>query len=401
MDSIKRNQQDFHLSSTDQAARPDWVGAWYAAPIRMQATHLTGRTLYQIVHLHAGGQQIRLRFSNRYGESPLVLASVFVGRPSPMFGLPLHEEPVQPVFFQGQERISIEAGVSLMSDPIDFPVEALSDLAISFVVAEGDITTGHLFAQQTSYVSIPGNYSATTAWPWHTLLATHPLMTEAWWALTGVDVLPTVSSVNAVVVLGDSITDGTGSTRNTNRRWPDYLARRLVASNETRFMSVLNAGIGGNELLAADRLSWSGDAAIHRFAWDVLEQAGTTDLIILIGGNDLFNDASAEVLINGLQHLATRSREYGLRAFGSTIAPGSYTPAQAEQWSLVNIWLREQGTHWFAGVFYFATVLAHQEDKTRLDPAYDSGDGLHPNDIGYQRMAEAVDLIQLTGGLAL
>jgi lysophospholipase L1-like esterase len=318
-----------------------------------------------------------------------------------MFGLPLHEGPAQPVLLHGQERISIEAGADVVSDPVTLQVEALSNLAISFVVAEGDIVTGHLFAQQTSYVSMPGNYSTTTAWPWHALLAAYPLMTEAWWALTGVDVLPTVSSVNAVVVLGDSTTDGTGSTRNTNRRWPDYLARRLVASSETRFMSVLNAGIGGNELLATARLSWAGEATIHRFAWDVLEQAGTTDLIVLIGGNDLFNDARESAIITGLQHLASRSREHHLRVFGSTILPGLYTSEQAGQWSLVNTWLREQGTRWFDGVFDFATALGHPDDETQLDPTYDSGDGLHPNDTGYQRLAEAVDLTQLTGSPAL
>jgi lysophospholipase L1-like esterase len=175
----------------------------------------------------------------------------------------------------------------------------------------------------------------------------------------------------------------------------------LAASGETRFMSVLNAGIGGNELLTTARISWAGEAAIHRFAWDVLEQAGTTDLIVLIGGNDLLNDTRGSAIIDGLQHLATLGREHHLRVFVSTILPGSYTPEQAEQRSLVNTWLREQGTRWFDGVFDFATSLGHPENETKLDPTYDSGDGLHPNDTGYQRMAEAVDLTQLTDSPSL
>src|SRR5258707_2619494 len=143
--------------SEPEASSLDWAGAWYAAPMRMQPAHLTGRTLAQIVHLHAGGRQIRLRLSNRYGERPLVLASMMVGRS--LFGL-WQEAPVQPVLFQGQERISIAAGSEVVSDLINLPVEAFSNLVISFMVAEGDIATGHLIASQTSYVSTPGGKPA-------------------------------------------------------------------------------------------------------------------------------------------------------------------------------------------------------------------------------------------------
>lgn len=393
MDSTTGKQKFTHSLSPDPAFKPGWVGAWYAAPMQMQPAHLTGRTLYQIVHLHAGGQQIRLRLSNRYGDRPLTLTSVFVGHPGPAFGLPQYAEPAQPVLFQGKEIITIEAGTDVISDPVNLQVEALSNIAISFMVAEGDVTTGHLFAQQTSYVSIPGNANSITEW--HALLAAYSLMTEAWWALTGVDVLPT-SSLNVLVVLGDSVTDGTGSSRNANRRWPDYLARRLAASSESRFMSVLNAGIGGNELLTTNRLSWAGEATIHRFAWDV-EQSAATDLFMLIGGNDLFNNASASTIINGIQQLATRAREHRLRVSGATILPGTYTPEQDEQRRIVNTWLHEQATHYFDGIFDFAVALALPQDATKLDPTYNSGDGLHPNDTGYQKMAEMVDLTQLTG----
>lgn len=386
------NQIDSSLHPMGLASGSGWVGAWYAAPMQMRPAHLTGRTLYQIVHLHAGGRQIRLRLSNRYGDHALVLTSVAVGRP--IFGL-LQEEPAQPVLFQGQESVSLEAGTAIVSDPVNLQVEAFSTLAVSFVVAQGDIRTGHFVAMQTSYVSTPGAQSASDTTAIEELLPAYPLTTTAWWALTGVDVLPE-KPINAVVALGDSTTDGYGSTRDTNRRWPDALARRLAASSQTRFLSVLNAGICFNELLTA-RFPLAGPATVDRFAWDVVEQPAVTDLIVQIGINDLRHGASALAIIHGLQHLATRARKHHLRVFGSTILPGLYTSEQAVQWRIVNTWLREQGTQWFDGVFDFATALRHPEDETKLDPACDSGDGFHPNDIGYQRMAEAVDLSQLAG----
>lgn len=224
-------------------------------------------------------------------------------------------------------------------------------------------------------------------------------MTTAWWALTSVEVLPE-QPTNVVVALGDSATDGAFSTVDTNRRYPDYLAHRLAARGKAGFLSVLNAGISWNEL-PATRFPATGKATVQRFAWDVLGQAAVTDVIVQIGINDLHNNAQASTIIDGIQQLATLARTHHLRIFGSTILPGSYTPEQAVQWRSVNSWLREQGDQWFDGVFDFAAALSHPEDETRLDPRWNSGDDIHPNDAGYQRMAEAVDLAKLTGNLVL
>jgi lysophospholipase L1-like esterase len=380
----------------DPAFRSDWVGAWYAAPMQMQPAHLTGRTLYQVVHLHAGGQQIRLRLSNRYGDHPLVLAEVVVGRP--LVGL-IQDGVAYPVLFDGQESVSIEAGADVVSDPIDVRVEPFSNLAVSFAVVEGDIHTGHFIASQTSYVSTPGARSASRIAAIEELLPAYPLTTTSWWALTAVEVLP-VQPINVVVALGDSTTDGAFSTIDANRRYPDILAHRLVGSGKAPLTSVLNMGISWNELLAA-RFPQAGESTLRRFAWDVLGQAVVTDLIVQIGINDLRMNTQAPAIITGLQQLATLAREHHLRVFGSTVLPGSYTSEQVIQWRIVNAWIREQGAQWFDGIFDFAAALRHPEDETRLNPALNSGDDIHPNDAGYQRMAETVDLALLTGNAAL
>jgi lysophospholipase L1-like esterase len=362
----------------------------------MQPAHLTGRSLYQIVHLHAGGRQIRLRLSNRYGDHPLVLSEVAVGRP--IAGL-IQEGVAYPVLFGGQESVSIEAGEDVVSDPLDMRVEAFSNLAINFAIAEGDIHTGHFIASQTSYVSTPGAPGASRITAIEELLPAYPLMTTSWWALTSVEVLPE-QPVNVVVALGDSTTDGAFSSIDANRRYPDVLARRLAASGKTPLMSVLNMGISWNELLAA-RFPQAGESTLRRFAWDVLAHPSVTDLIVQIGINDLRQNTQAPAIIAGLQQLATLAREHHLRVFGSTILPGSYTPEQVMQWRIVNTWIREQGAQWFDGIFDFAAALRHPDDEARLDPALNSGDDIHPNDAGYQRMAEVVDLTRLTGNPAL
>ncbi|MBV9229862.1 MAG: hypothetical protein JOZ18_11155 [Chloroflexi bacterium] len=204
--------------------------------------------------------------------------------------------------------------------------------------------------------------------------------------------------MNVVVALGDSTTDGYGSTVDANRRYPDVLARRLAAEHP-RLLSILNAGICWNELLGI-RFPQVGEATVRRVAWDVLEQTAVTDVIVQIGINDLRHDAQTPALIEGLQRLATLAREHHLRVFGTTILPGAYTSGQAIQWRLVNSWLRKQGTQYFDAVFDFATPLGHPEDETRLAPRFNSGDNIHPNDAGYQVMAETVDLAQLMSGPA-
>lgn len=389
-------QRPTSVTSTPQVR---WVGAWYAAPSQMLSANLSGRTLRQIVHLHAGGEQIRLRLSNRYGDAPVTLRSVSVGQ---VLSGPVVHAGKRDVLFEGQTTVTLEPGQEIISDPIALRVEALTSLAITFFLAQGESITGHGSAQQTSYVTGVGDY---TALPAEVAFLFYPLMTTSCWLLTGIDVLPT-SPLNAIVAFGSSTTDGFGSTLNANTRWPDYLARRLLDAGGTHIMSVLNAGIGGNQLTSSDvpqlaetglpRLLF-GEAGSQRLAWDVLEQPGATDLIVHIGSNDLRFGVSGETLIDSFQQLVKQVRTRYQKVFGTTILPGGYSSEQAAQWQRVNNWIREQGSQWFDAIFDFASPLCSPEDEAVLNPAYDCGDGIHPNDDGYRLMAEAVNINQLTG----
>jgi lysophospholipase L1-like esterase len=384
-------------AETNTPAR--WVSAWYAAPSRMLPAHLTGRTLRQIVPLHAGGAQLRVRLSNRYGDEAVTLRSIAVGQ-----GLqgPLLRPGEQTVRFAGQPTVTLEAGQEAVSDVVALPVEAFSHLALTFVLTQGECLTGHWSALQTSSVSGIGDG---TAMPAEAAFLAYPLLTTSWWLLTGIEVLPS-APLHAVVAFGSSTTDGYGSTLDANRRWPDELARRLRNAGGSRFMSVINAGLSGNQLTASE-MSQAGAAGIppflfgeagsQRLAWDVLGQPGATDLIVNLGSNDLRGGIAGATLIEAFQQVARQARNTYRRVFGTTILPGGYSPEQGEQRRLVNTWLREQGQPYFDAVFDVATPLGSPDDEAMLHPAYDSGDGIHPNNEGYRLMAEAVDISRLSG----
>jgi lysophospholipase L1-like esterase len=394
-------------SSAPVSSESSWVRAWYAAPVAMPALNFTGRTLRQIIYLQVGGSKIRLCLSNRYGTNPVTLDTVFVGKASPTPLGPIVLPGAQPALFGGQTQVTLPIGEDIQSDPIALHVDAFEQLAISFFVTEGDLQTGHMFANQTSSLSGPGNVSQATGIE---ASFAFPLQTTSWWGVTGLDIVPEAGSLRAVVALGSSVTDGVGSTMNTNRRWPDVLAHRLASEGPSRFMSVINAGIGGNRLLPASSLPGAqigvaipmdprlfGESGLDRFEWDVLAQPGVTDLILHIASNDLRLGATAESIIDGFQHVAARAHQHGLRVYGTTILPGGYTPEQARHFFAANEWIHQHGASWFDAVFDFYTPLRHPTDPTLLDPACDSGDGIHPNDLGYQRMAEAVVLDALAG----
>lgn len=378
-----------------------WVAGWYAAPQRMLSAGLAGRGLRQLVHLKASGQAIRLRLSNRYGNEPVTLADVFVARS--IQGPMVSKHSVQ-LMFSGQTNVVLDAGAEVTSDPVSMDVEAFGVLAISFHLEKGDALTGHMISSQTSYISsveplqLPTELSSMK----------YPLSTSSWWLITGIDVLSS-TPLNAVVAFGSSTTDGAGSTPNTNGRWPDYLARRLKEAGGSRYMAVVNAGLSGNQLTSSDNQNFSqlggiripdfmlGEAGLVRYEWDLASQSGATDLILHIGSNDLRAGVNAASIIEGFKQIVQNARMHYQKVFGTTILPGGYTEEQNEQRKIVNAWVYGEGSQLFDATFDMASTLPAQTDEAKLDPAYDSGDGIHPNNNGYERMANAIDIAKLSG----
>jgi len=386
-------------ASGDSDAR--WVGTWAASVTSAPPgpTVLQNQTVREIVHATVGGSRVRIRLSNRFGTEPLLIGAVHIA--IRRTGSNLLAGTDRALTFNGLESASIPPGAPLLSDPVALIVPPFADLAVSiFLPRATPASTVHGQALQTSYVST-GNQVSASGMP-------RPLTLTSWLFLTGVDV---ASSADAVVALGDSITDGDKSAVDANSRWPDILARRLAAKDRAHPIAVLNAGIGGNRILhdgAGASGPMFGPGALARFDRDVLAQAGAKYVIVLEGINDLGHPgtaaapASEEVTVNditaGLRQLIERAHEKQLRIFGGTILPfegttypGYYKPDREAKRVQVNQWIRSSKA--FDAIIDFEKAVADPAHPTRLLPRYDSGDHLHPNDAGYKAMADAVDLL--------
>jgi lysophospholipase L1-like esterase len=278
----------------------------------------------------------------------------------------------------------------VLSDPVDLEVPALSDLAVSiFVPGNTGPAAWHFSALQTTYISPAGDFAASLVMPVDSAV-------QAWFWLAGVEVQAS-KQTGAIVALGDSITDGNGSTPETNNRWPDHLARRLLAQPGNQDMGVLNQGLAGSKVVH----DIIGPNALARFDRDVLTQTGVTHVIVLAGNNDflfVFNPAEevhAGQLIEGHKQLIHRAHALGIAIYGGTLTPfGGFVlsaPEKEAKRQAVNEWIRTSGA--FDAVIDFDAVLRDPSEPTRLRPEFDSGDHLHPNDAGYKAMADAIDLM--------
>jgi lysophospholipase L1-like esterase len=363
-----------------------WVGAWRTSPQPGPGADLAGRTLRMVVVPQATGTELRIRVSNRFGASPLVLGSASVGLAGA--GADLVPGSGRPVTFGGRAGAVVPAGAEWASDPVRFVAERGRAVAVSlFLPTAPDLVSVHPVALATSYVSEPGSAvddPAPTAF-------TRPV--TSWAVLSGLDVL-TPRAEHAVVLVGDSITDGVGATATT--RWSDALGARLTGAAT---MPVLNAGISSNQLLAGV----TGQAPADRYASDVADVPGATDVVLHIGTNDLAAGRSAAEVTAGLAGYADRVRADGRRIFLTTITPssaGAHGLAAAQR-DLVNRWVLTDGRAHADGVFDFAAAVADPADPTRLAPGFDSGDGLHLSPAGYRALAEAVDVGRLSGSPCL
>lgn len=356
-----------------------------AAAAPQPPLNFNNQTLRQIVRTSIGGERVRVMLTNTFGTAPLAIGAARIARRDK--GAAIVPSSDQALTFGGTAAITIPAGAAIVSDPVNLAVAPLADLAVDIYLpvdtASGTSPlTMHNVAVQTNYVSPTGN---------HTGAADMPVMTttQNWFFLARVEVMAP-EQVGAVVTFGDSITDGTRSTPDTNNRWPDHLARRLTAQNIR--LGVLNAGIAANRVLSEG----TGVNALARFDRDVLVQPGVSHVVVLEGINDIRNSPtmSAADLIVGHRQLIDRARAHGLKIYGATLLPcegaNNCTPEGEVKRKAVNRWIRTSKA--YDGVIDFDAVIRDPKSPTKMLPQYDSSDHLHPSDAGYQAMANTVDL---------
>jgi lysophospholipase L1-like esterase len=370
--------------NTSSSRATQWVATWGGSPQDMGNHNYTG-TIRNIVFAAVGGDSVRVRLTNTYGNQPLQIGDAYIGVSGADGNI---HGPNVPLTFAGSRTITIPQGAEALSDPVSLAVPALTDLAVSLYIPQATEQTGHNDSQESTYITEGTDHAGDT-----TAAAYFPI--SSWWFVDSVDVTASRPNEGTVVALGDSITDGYQSTVNADKRWPNDLARRLDARRGVT-LSVADEGISGNQVL--QDTCCAGVGALNRFDRDVVDRAGAKDVILLEGINDIgAADAQASQLIAAYQQLIAQAHAAGLKIFGGTLTPfkgaGYWSPEKEQTREAVNNWILHSGA--FDGVIDFAKVTADPSDPQVFNAAYDSGDHLHPNDAGYQAMADAVNLSML------
>jgi len=369
-----------------------WVGTWSTGLQLVETRNnpplpgLTGNSLRQVVRVSIGGEVLRVKFSNEFSKSPVTIHSVQFAASA---GGSLIKQSTNVILtFNGSKEVIMDSGTSITSDPFAFNLQPGMDVAITiyFGSTPPDIT-GHPGSRTTSYL-LPGNNASETDF-------SGSVTTEHWYVINGIDV-QAPSTASCIAILGNSITDGRGSTTNMQNRWPDLLSERLLENPGTRHVGVLNLGIGGNCVLK-DCLGTSG---ISRYERDILRQPGVKFVIIFEGVNDIggvrSSDAAASVasgLIAAYKMMIDSAHSRGLKIYGATITPfkgnGYYNPYSEKCRNEVNGWIRGSGR--FDAVFDFDYVVRNPGDTISLVSSFQN-DGLHPDLPGFKKMADCIDL---------
>lgn len=388
-----------------------WVGTWAAAPTEVPATGIVvmlDQTLRQVVHASAGGDAVRVRLTNEFGDQPLVIGEAHVALLAAGAGTDVLPHTDRTLTFGGAPAVTLPAGAPMISDPVTLRVPAGADLVVSlYLPGSSPVTTMHGSSFQENAV-VAGNATGAAT------IGNVSTITQ-WRFLSGVSVWTTRRAAASVVAFGDSITDGFQTETNANHRWPDLFAQRLRAASGMPVRGVVNLGIPGNRLLhdpnppagseAEAFAATFGHSALRRFDRDVLAQPGARFVIVLLGVNDLGHPGTvapqsevvtATEMIGAHRQLIVRAHAAGMRVFGGTILPfkddslGFYSETNERKRQAVNQWIRSGGE--YDGVVDFDAATRDPAEPRRLRAQFDSGDGLHPNDAGMAAMAAAVPL---------
>jgi lysophospholipase L1-like esterase len=364
----------------------------FAAQQAIAAQGFSNQTIRMIVRTSIGGSRVRVKLANAFDSQPLAVGAAHIA-------IRGKDSEIAPgsdrlLTFNGKPSCTIGPGVVILSDPVDLKISPLGDIAVSlYFPGKTGPPTAHN-GLHTTYVSKEGDFSGQPA-------ISDATTTQSYYWLAGMDVLA-APEASLVVALGDSITESFRSTPDTNRSWPALLSARFASNASTANLAVANMGIGGNRMLR----DGTGASALARFDRDVLSQSGVKWLIVLEGINDIGRGAtdaaevvSSEDLIAAYEQIIERAHTFGIKVMGGTLPPyegASYARESGEAVrEAVNTWIRTSGA--YDGVIDFEAATRDRDDPKRLRPEFDPGDHLHPNDAGYQAMADAVDL-SLFGG---
>ncbi len=385
-----------------------WIGTWTASPQALWdgdfplstnvPFNLWNQTIRMVTQVSLGGKQARVALSNEYGSRPLVIGGAHVALTDSEAKI-VHGSD-RPLTFGGEARVIIPPGAKVVSDPTDLDVPPLGKLSVSLFLPEATpLSTFHWDGRQTAYIATSNLVGADD------IKAESTISARVF--VSGI-LVDAPKDARAVVTMGDSITDGNGSTPDANSRWPDFLAKRLADKN----VAVLNAGISGARLLQ-DHM---GANALARFERDVLSQPHVKAVILLMGINDIAWPGSSfapdappvtsAAVIAGYRHLIARARTHGVRIIGATLTPfegaledtpleGYFTAEKERTRQSINHWIRTSGE--FDAVVDFDAATRDPQNPTRFRSNLDSGDHLHPGNDGYKAMADAIDLQALLG----
>lgn len=387
------------MKQTDFTMSKNWICAWSTS---ITAFNDTGRsyqgfnntTVRQIIHPLINGSKVRIKLSNLFGIKLVTFNSIHIALQDEGAAI-LADTDRKVTFISGQSIVTVLPGKEVLSDPMDMTVVAGCNLTVSLYLADASgPASWHRLAIQKTYISNPGDHTTDIQ------ADEYVETTNSWFWLAGLEVVADEAVKGALVVFGDSITDGDGSTIGANHRWPDYLAERIRRESPQYQLAVLNQGIGGNRLLSIDAsCPGRGICALERLEHDVLQQKNLKAVILLEGINDIGNGCYEPYkIIAAMKEIIDCVHAKEALIYGGTLTPCAVFTKSSEFYTYdgektrqkVNQWIRTSGV--FDGVIDFDKAIRDSKNPLMLFPAYDCGDHLHPNDAGYKAMANAVDL---------
>lgn len=392
------------LPGAAAAQDTDWVGTWTASAQPVWAPdfavgmgmpgNLWNQTIRQTARVSVGGDRVRFEVSNEYGEFPITIGAAAIALTDDEARI--KDGTSHAATFGGDASITIPPGGVVLSDPVDLAVPDLTEVSVSlYFDGVAPTSTLHWDGHQTGYIA-GGDQTAAADLPEAQTLTKRVFLTEI--------MVEADADLPAVILFGDSITDGDGATVDGNDRWGDVLAERLIEAGQPT--AIQNQGISGAKVLR-DRMGVNG---LARFERDVLSQDDAVAVVIMLGINDIGwpgtnlapNDpmADADEIIAGHKQLIARAQANGLKVIGATLTPfadsfegtvfdGFYTEEKEAIRQKLNAFIRSGA---YDAVIDFDKAVEDPDNPGHILPAYDKGDHLHPNPAGYAAMANAIDL---------